>query len=225
MRLNVMKSLTLLARFLGYYNTWQQIRKRHNLRWTAGNESITAMQRFFNPEVTLEVMLDKIRKMMQVLPLAMASVVKFACLVGLRPWEVCESVRLLNIDTLRDKPYYNPERQALEHFKFSQFIRTTKKAFLSFVTPLMLSIVQNLEKVPTYNAIRLTCQRRGINMDMRYCRKIFASWLRQSGIQPEVIDLLQGRVSQSILTRHYLAPSQNMKDDVLKALEKLQQQL
>jgi intergrase/recombinase len=62
-------------------------------------------------------------------------------------------------------------------------------------------------------------------MDMSLCRKIFASWLRKEGIQPEVIDLLQGRVSQSILIRHYLAPSQNMKDDVLQALEKLQQQL
>jgi intergrase/recombinase len=62
-------------------------------------------------------------------------------------------------------------------------------------------------------------------MEMYLCRKVFASWLRNEGIQPEIVDLLQGRVSQSILTRHYLAPSQNMKDDVLKALEKLQQQL
>ena len=59
---------------------------------------------------------------------------------------------------------------------------------------------------------------------MKYCREIYASFLRQQGVQPEIIDLLQGRVSQSILTRHYLAPSQNMKDDVLQALEKLQSQ-
>jgi intergrase/recombinase len=62
-------------------------------------------------------------------------------------------------------------------------------------------------------------------MDMHLTRKIFASWLRKEGIQPEIVDLLQGRVSQSILTRHYLAPSQSMKDDVLKALEKLQRKL
>jgi intergrase/recombinase len=62
-------------------------------------------------------------------------------------------------------------------------------------------------------------------MDMRYCRKVFASWLRKEGIQPEIVDLLQGRVSQSVLTRHYLAPTQSMKDDVLQALGKLQLQL
>ncbi len=77
----------------------------------------------------------------------------------------------------------------------------------------------------SYNAIRLACQRRGINMDMRYCRKLFASWLRHSGIQPELIDMLHGRVSQSILIRHYLVPKPSFKDDVLQALEKLQRQL
>ena len=42
-RLNIMKSLTLLSRYLGYYDKWQEIRKRHNLKWTAGNQSLHAM--------------------------------------------------------------------------------------------------------------------------------------------------------------------------------------
>ncbi len=62
-------------------------------------------------------------------------------------------------------------------------------------------------------------------MEMHLTRKVFASWLRKEGIQSEIVDLLQGRVSQSILTRHYLAPPQNMKDNELNALEKLQRQL
>ena len=113
----------------------------------------------------------------------MARIVKFACLIGLRPSEVVESVRLIN--NKREIIYFNPERQCLEHFRFpQQFLRQTKKVYLSFVTPSMLSIVQNLEKVSTYNAIRLASKYRGINMGMgmSYCRKIFASWLRQSGI-------------------------------------------
>jgi intergrase/recombinase len=80
-------------------------------------------------------------------------------------------------------------------------------------------------KTPGYNAIRLTCKRRHIDMDMSLCRKIFASWLRKEGIQPEIVDLLQGRVSQSILTRHYLVPQSSLKNDVLNALEKLERQL
>jgi len=97
--------------------------------------------------------------------------------------------------------YYNPERQALEHFRFPEiFLRQTKKAYISFVTPEMLNIVENLVSVPSYNATRLACRKRSINMEMRFCRKVFASWLRHSGIQSEIVDLLQGRVSQSILT-------------------------
>ena len=62
-------------------------------------------------------------------------------------------------------------------------------------------------------------------MDMRLCRKIFASHLRNEGIQSEVVDLLQGRVSPSILTRHYLVPQNTLKDQVLTAVDKLEKLL
>jgi intergrase/recombinase len=60
---------------------------------------------------------------------------------------------------------------------------------------------------------------------MAYCRKIFASYLRAEGIQPEFVDLLQGRVSQSILTRHYLTPDSSLRDNVLAAIENLREKL
>jgi intergrase/recombinase len=179
-----------------------------------------SLQRFFSNELTFNVMLQRIKEMMRLLPTVMARIIKFACLIGLRPAEVVESIRLLNSSLHGDCNYYNPERQALEHFRFPQFLRQTKKAYLSFVTPSMLSIVQNLEKVPTYNAIRLACYYRGIKCDMRFCRKIFASWLRKEGIQPEVVDMLQGRVSQSVLTRHYLTPDSNLSSRVLDSLSR-----
>jgi intergrase/recombinase len=60
-------------------------------------------------------------------------------------------------------------------------------------------------------------------MEMSLSRKLFASHLRQEGIQPEVVDMLQGRVSQSVLTRHYLVPQSSLKDQVLESMEKLKQ--
>jgi intergrase/recombinase len=77
-------------------------------------------------------------------------------------------------------------------------------------TPIAVSIGS-----PSYNQIRLACRSAGIKCDMRFCRKVFASHLRNEGIQPEIIDMVQGRVSQSILTRHYLVPQQGLKDQVL----------
>jgi hypothetical protein len=47
---------------------------------------------------------------------------------------------------------------------------------------------------------------------MKYCLKIFASHLRQSEIESDIIDLLQGRVPRTVFCRHYFMPSFNYKD-------------
>jgi hypothetical protein len=55
--------------------------------------------------------------------------------MGLRPSEVIESVRLIN-DKDAFQKYYRAELQALEHFRFPDiFLRSTRKAYISFVTP------------------------------------------------------------------------------------------
>ena len=212
------------AKFSGRYKEFQELKERYNLKWNECN-STQFFERFFNEGLTLDVMLQRIRNMIANTPTPIPDIIKFACLIGLRASEVVESARLLN--SSYTSQYYNPERQALEHFRFPDiFIRQTKKAYISFITKEQLSGIVNLgPKTPSLNAITLACRRRHIKMETYLCRKIFASWLRKEGIASEIVDLLQGRVSQSILTRHYLAPAQSMKDDVLKALEKLQQQL
>ena len=155
-------------------------------------------------------------------------IIKFACLTGLRPAEAVESVRLIN-DKEEFPKYYNPERQALEHFRFpSVFLRQTKKAYISFVTPETLDMVRCFEPsttIPTYNAIRLACRRKGIYMDMLYCRKIFASWLHMHGVSDVLIDLLQGRVGKSILINHYIQPGQDYTDRILEAVDGLQKEM
>jgi intergrase/recombinase len=60
---------------------------------------------------------------------------------------------------------------------------------------------------------------------MHLCRKIFGSWLSARGIQSEVVDILQGRVSPSMFSRHYLTPSSGLKDRILEAVEDLARQL
>jgi intergrase/recombinase len=62
-------------------------------------------------------------------------------------------------------------------------------------------------------------------MNMHLCRKVFASYLRKEGIQPEVVDMLQGRVSPSILTRYYLVPQASLKDRALEAVAKLKSEM
>jgi hypothetical protein len=71
--------------------------KRYSLQWTNGDESLQAIHRYFNGD-NLEDMLSRIKEMIRLLPPFMGQIIKFGCLVGLRPSEVVESVRLINND-------------------------------------------------------------------------------------------------------------------------------
>jgi intergrase/recombinase len=227
-----MEALTILSKYIGCYDRWQQIRKQYNLKWTNDNESIQALQRFFDNNLTLDSMLSKIRGMIQVLPAHMAEVVRYAVLTGLRPSEACESVRLIISQPLTSNQYYNQEQQTLEHFRYPDiFLRPTKKAFISYLSHDNYHAIASLgcknppPSTPTLTAICSAVKRKGFPMEMHLCRKVFASWLRKEGIEPEVVDLLQGRVSQSVLIRHYLTPSDDLKARVLVAVEHLQKQI
>ena len=45
------------------------------------------------------------------------------------------------------------------------------------------------------------------------------------GISTEIVDFLQGRVSASVFSRHYLTPDASLKDRVLTALHELEKSL
>ena len=44
---------------------------------------------------------------------------------------------------------------------------------------------------------------------MYFCRKVFATYLRNKGIEPEIIDLLQGRIGSTVFVNHYYRPDIN----------------
>jgi intergrase/recombinase len=88
-----------------------------------------------------------------------------------------------------------------------------------------LEIAQNCTNIPSYNALKKALMRRSLDMQLKYCRKIFASYLRQSGVESEIVDLLQGRVPRTVFARHYFTPSMDYRDKVIRALDKLRQQI
>ncbi len=60
---------------------------------------------------------------------------------------------------------------------------------------------------------------------MSYCRKIFATFLRNEGVESELIDLLQGRIPNSIFVRHYYRPDMSKFDEIQEKLDKLHELL
>ena len=110
-RRHAMEALTALSKYNGYYDKWQQIRQRYSLHWTNGDESFHALQRFFNTELSLDVMLSLIKDMAQKLPPLIGQIVRFGTLVGLRPAELLECVRLINYNQTFQREYIDRQHR------------------------------------------------------------------------------------------------------------------
>jgi len=88
-----------------------------------------------------------------------------------------------------------------------------------------LAIAKTADPQP-YTSIYAYFHKRGLPMRMNYCRKIFGTHLRYYGIESEMVNLLEGRISPEIFVRHYWSP--NIKQDIeriRKAIDNLADQL
>ncbi|HKR73203.1 MAG TPA: integrase, partial [Candidatus Nitrosocosmicus sp.] len=77
------------------------------------------------------------------------------------------------------------------------------------------------DEVLSYDKVRLTFERNKQKFYMSYCRKIFATFMRNEGIEPEIIDLLQGRIPNSVFVRHYYRPDSSKFYGIRIKLDKL----
>jgi intergrase/recombinase len=89
----------------------------------------------------------------------------------------------------------------------------------------IIDIARKIDKSPTLNSLKMVLKHRHLSMQLKYCRKIYASWLHRYGISSDLNDMLQGRIGKNIFLKHYLTPSADYKAQVLEALETLQCQL
>ena len=227
-RIHVMKALSCLAKYTGQTEQWRHMRQQYQLTWSTGTEKIDAFTRFFDSDKSLDVMIQWLREAIQVLPSKYGNLLLFCTLTGMRGSECVEAVRLLCAQSTKDveQQYYNPERQILQHYLFPQiFIRRTKAIYISIVNDEIIRIVQKIGKPPTLRGLKAASMRRKLSMKIKYCRKIHASYLRQSGIESEIINMLQGRVGKDIFLRHYYSPDNNFKDRVLDAVVSLEKEI
>ncbi len=211
-RLNAMKALSLLAKYLGCYDRWLEIKDRYHLKWSANNEDSRIFAEIYGGKESYSIMLQWVKETIKKLPDKYAIILLFDALTGLRADETCNALHIIHKDLAN---YYNAEYSTLEHFRYKDtFLRRTKKAYISVVSPTMLSIAKSTGDYG-YNALRLAIKRRDMSMNMNLCRSLFATHLRMEGITSEIIDILKGRISKSVFVRHYMRP------DMRKELEKV----
>ncbi|HXG05773.1 MAG TPA: integrase [Nitrososphaera sp.] len=197
-----MCALSSLSKFYGCYDLWKEIIRKHDLKWSEAN-SLEAFHAIFSDEKNYRVMIEWLQRACASVPRSYANLLLFDALTGLRADEACQSIRLLHSNK---GDYLNKEHMILEHYKIPEvFIRTTKKAFISIMTEKVLQVAQE-SGVYNYNTMRHMLRRKGLGMNMGYCRKIFGTYLRMNGIESEIVDLLEGRISQEVFVRHYFRP-------------------
>jgi intergrase/recombinase len=154
----------------------------------------------------LEEMINWIKQIIIEIP-RFRNAILFNTLTGLRPDEALRAFSLLSSGA-NNSDYINREKMILEHFRYpEEFLRKTKKAFVSVVNEEILGLSKSgASSNLSYNAIRKVFQRKGKQLNLLYCRKVFATFLRQEGIESEIIDLLQGRIPNSMFVMHYYRP-------------------
>ncbi len=213
-----MKGLASLSKFTGRHDSWKQTMKKYNLLWSTGDNSLSIFNKIVN-ETSYTDMLKWIKDVIAEVSGPLANLLVFNTLTGLRPIEASKCINLIHFDL---KSYWNIEKGILEHYKFpSEFIRRTKKVFISVVDKPLIKLANYCPVNMSYNALKLMLKRKGLNMNMYYCRKIFATFLRNEGIEPEIIDLLQGRIPNSVFVRHYYRPDSSKFDVIREKLVKL----
>jgi intergrase/recombinase len=137
--------------------------------------------------------------------------------------ECLEAIRLIKLGPTF---YHNPEQKILQHYRFPDiFIRRTKAVYISVVDNQIIELVKSIKSTPTLIGLKKASMRTCTSMRLKYCRKIYASWLHKCGISDSLIDMLQGRIGKNIFLKHYLTPTADFKDQVLSAVEKLRREL
>ncbi|MGP8125693.1 MAG: hypothetical protein ACLQEQ_07525 [Nitrososphaerales archaeon] len=149
-----MMSLAALSKFMGVYEGWQQVRRQAGLKWQ-GKRAISVVHALLDQEATtamgwLHAVLPKLSYDRRV-PLV------FAALTGLRPSEACNSCALIYKLSKEGKlaEYYDSELSMLQHYKYPQlFLRNTKNAFITFVSPRLVELAGSTPPPPIWACVR-----------------------------------------------------------------------
>ncbi len=221
--MHIMKALATLSKFLGCYDKWKNIVQNYQLRWSdssngAGiSKGLEIFQKIYGND-NYQEMIIQLKDACLKLDKKYSSVLLYCVLTGLRPAEACASIQLLKD---RKEDYLTKDHKVLEHFKYPEvFMRRTKNAYISVMFEELFKVI-DCSNFISYNSLRLAMRRRNIKMNISICRKIFATFLRNEGVEQEMIDLLQGRIPKSVFVRHYYRPDLSKFDEIRQKLTKL----
>jgi hypothetical protein len=161
-RLQVMKALSILSKFIGCYDAWKNIKDRYQLKWSDEN-SVDTFKKIINEDNSFNSLLEWLKNTSWQISETHRNILFYCTLTGLRPDEACQSIRLVKENI---NHYLDRDKMILKHFEFPDiFIRRTKQAYVSIANDLIINVA-NSSGSHSYNALRCHLRRKNIAMNM-----------------------------------------------------------
>ena len=221
-----MMALANLSKYLGIYEHWRSIVKNAGLKWEK-RSALETLISILNTDITKveDWLKDLIPKLQEPYNIQLI----YNALTGLRPTEGCMSSRLL-VESSEEGElgrYLDEDLMMLQHFRFPKiFLRGSKNAYITFISQELLELVLEHKPKIKYQALKSAVRKKNQGIHITDLRKLYATKLRDSNIPREIIDLVQGRIGQSMFLRSYYKPVlRETKARVLDAIESLQEEL
>jgi len=193
-------ALSALSKYLGIHDDFKRLREKYGIKWSVRDNIPTILlnQNGFTG------LLARAREALSILS-SRKEIIMFLALSGLRVEEALAAVKIFH--EKGEKEYLNEELGVLEHYRFPEvFMRRTKNAYITIIDDYMLDLLKKAKPV-SYDSIRQCFRRKSQSKcSFHVFRKIWATYMRYEGIEPEVIDLLQGRVSKTVFAKYYYRP-------------------
>jgi hypothetical protein len=202
-RKKVLIAMICASKYLGIYQEYKAKLKSHGIKWVTNSTALNGFLAIFNHQHdTVPAYLKEIQP---ILPDNEKLFVKFLAVTGLRKNEGLTAFNMILELNAKGRlgEYYNAELQVLEHFKYRIFLRGTKNAYISFASTDLVTEICNSQPV-SYSAIDCRLKRRKVKLRLKELRSFNNTFLRKNGFISELVDILAGRVPQSVFCRHYL---------------------
>jgi intergrase/recombinase len=151
---------------------------------------------------------------------------RYLALSGLRRAESVMSFnKIVELARANRLSEYINDLGVIEHFRDKQFLRGTKNAFITIVSPTLIDEVKHSDSL-NWNALRKRMDRKHQRYRFKELRSFNGSFLVKNSLISEEVDLLQGRISKSVFARHYLKENVGeFKNRVLEGNSKLETSL
>jgi hypothetical protein len=217
-RPDVIKALIIIAKFTGSYEPFKAALKSYGIKMSKPDALAGFLRIYNNNNADLGEWIARVKPIFKP---EENLLLQFLKLTGLRKQEAITSFNMIIDLNARNKLGDYLHDGILEHFRYKAFLRGTKNAYISIVPESLIAQIIQSKPVSYYGLIK-RLERRSIPCRISELRDQFGTFLVQHGLIREEVDLLQGRVSASIFTRHYFSPAiRELRDRTLKALSEM----